>query len=316
MSTNFLPFNPLEINQETDAEWAADSTRSGGIAVDQLLPSPMLNKAWFQTSAMAVAIANFIANVTGATVTDNQAAALIEQLGEAVNSAAFCGTSGGSANAQTLTPTIPLLVYTTGIKLRFVSGFTNSGATTLNISGRGAISVEKQTLAGLAPLSGGEFVTGQIYEVAFDGSVFQIVSDLPVQAVNSYYSAAMATDLSGTSLTLVTQSITFPAAGGPWRVLASYNYYTTNSSGTDNSFESYISDGSNQMAILESLCHRNTNGNIQGANASEVSPVTYANGATVTFSLLFNSAVSLNVQHLTSINSLPSRMSLAVMASN
>src|SRR5689334_20762720 len=46
----------------------------------------------------------------------------------------WCGTSAGSANAQTLTPSIPVTAYSAGLRCAFVAGFTNTSATTINIS--------------------------------------------------------------------------------------------------------------------------------------------------------------------------------------
>jgi hypothetical protein len=55
--TNFLQFNPTATNQENDAAFAADSTRSGGIAFDQIMSSLLGNKALYQPSTMAAALA-------------------------------------------------------------------------------------------------------------------------------------------------------------------------------------------------------------------------------------------------------------------
>jgi hypothetical protein len=50
MSTNFVVFNPGCANQESDATYASDATRTGGYATDQIVPSPLLNKATYQPS--------------------------------------------------------------------------------------------------------------------------------------------------------------------------------------------------------------------------------------------------------------------------
>lgn len=86
------------------------------------------------------------------------------------------GTSGGTANAQTLTiqnwPTTPI----TGVPVRFLPGATNTGATTLNISGSGAYSVYKASPGGPVALTGSELSTTQPSEVIFNGTVYVITS--------------------------------------------------------------------------------------------------------------------------------------------
>src|SRR5579885_2646131 len=47
-------------------------------------------------------------------------------------------TSGGSANAQTLTYGVAPAAYIQGQRYTFVAGFTNTGACTLNVNGLGA----------------------------------------------------------------------------------------------------------------------------------------------------------------------------------
>lgn len=67
--TNFLPFNPSAANQETDAAYLADSTRVGGAAVGQPLPSPTGNKMFYQFSIMIAALAQAL-EAKGYTVND------------------------------------------------------------------------------------------------------------------------------------------------------------------------------------------------------------------------------------------------------
>lgn len=83
----------------------------------------------------------------------------------------WCGTSGGSANAQTLTPTPALAAYAAGQRLTFVAGFGNTGATTINVSGLGT----KSVFFGGFSLTGGEIVSNRLYEIVYDGTNYQIV---------------------------------------------------------------------------------------------------------------------------------------------
>lgn len=77
--TNFLQFNPGAVNQETDAEYSGDDLRSGGIPVDAILPSPLLNKAWFQPSTMVAALAEAMV-AAGLSPMDSNLATLIATL--------------------------------------------------------------------------------------------------------------------------------------------------------------------------------------------------------------------------------------------
>jgi hypothetical protein len=60
-ATNFEQFNPAAINQETDAEYLADSQRAGGYGVDNTVPSPLLNKFSYQTSTFCAAFGQMMA---------------------------------------------------------------------------------------------------------------------------------------------------------------------------------------------------------------------------------------------------------------
>lgn len=86
------------------------------------------------------------------------------------------GTSGGAANVQTISPTPAITAYTTGLRISFQSGFSNSGALTLNVSGLGAKSVLKDGPSGPTALAGGEIITNEIYTVTYDGTQFQLTA--------------------------------------------------------------------------------------------------------------------------------------------
>jgi hypothetical protein len=68
-TTNFLQHNPSESNQETDATYLGDATRTGGIATDQIMASTWMNKIWYQSSTFITAFANMMVN-KGYTVLD------------------------------------------------------------------------------------------------------------------------------------------------------------------------------------------------------------------------------------------------------
>jgi microcystin-dependent protein len=103
------------------------------------------------------------------------AATFIDQL-------TFGGTSGGSANAQTFT--IPnLTANTPGVQLRFIPGFTNTGPTQINVSGIGLVNVLRPSSIGNVGFSGGEFQTGELTCVTFNGTAYQLACNVDITPI-------------------------------------------------------------------------------------------------------------------------------------
>lgn len=99
-------------------------------------------------------------------------------------SASWSGLSSGSPNVQTVTNANFSLVD--GAQINFLAGLTNTGPTTLNVSGTGNISVVTDTSSGPQALGGGEITTGNIISVVYDATsgVFHIVTPTPIQSFN------------------------------------------------------------------------------------------------------------------------------------
>lgn len=68
-TSNFLQHNPTAANQEIDSVYVTDSTRQGGISVDQIMSSEWMNKVWYQSSTFIAAFAGALAN-KGYTLSD------------------------------------------------------------------------------------------------------------------------------------------------------------------------------------------------------------------------------------------------------
>jgi microcystin-dependent protein len=85
------------------------------------------------------------------------------------------GTSAG-ANAITATASPASFSLTTGFKLVFVAGGSNTAAATLNVSGTGIKSLFRQTPAGVGAMVGGEIIAGQLVEAVYDGTQYQMTS--------------------------------------------------------------------------------------------------------------------------------------------
>jgi hypothetical protein len=85
------------------------------------------------------------------------------------------GTSGGSANAQTVTldsaPTLAL-----GVTIKFTAGFTNTGACTLNANGTGNVDIRKGV--NNDALEEADIMVGGAYAVYHDGTYYKLLPHL------------------------------------------------------------------------------------------------------------------------------------------
>jgi len=105
----------------------------------------------------------------------------------------YGGISGGSDNAQTitLTPT-PTAIYSAQL-VKFVAGFTNTGACTLDVNGLGATNIYD---ANDMPLVGGEIVEDRPYLVMLNqgiGAYWNLVNETPRQIAFHATNVAAAT---------------------------------------------------------------------------------------------------------------------------
>lgn len=96
----------------------------------------------------------------------------IVQAGIQKGSQLYCVASG-TANAITVAYTPTITAYATGMQLRFKATASNTGATTINVDGLGAKTIKKNANTDLV---GGEIVTGQQYDVRYDGTNFIILN--------------------------------------------------------------------------------------------------------------------------------------------
>jgi hypothetical protein len=98
--------------------------------------------------------------------------------------ALWCGTAGGTANSLTLSlPGTPVPqvypAYKDGTRFTFKASANNTLAVTVNIGGLG---VKNVTKAGGTPLTASDIKAGDVYEIVYDGSNFQISGSLVVNA--------------------------------------------------------------------------------------------------------------------------------------
>lgn len=81
-------------------------------------------------------------------------------------------TTTGSANAYVLTTSLSLAAYVAGQSFDIKANFTNSGAATINVDTLGAKDLRKN---GTTALASGDIVSGNIYRISYDGTVFQVL---------------------------------------------------------------------------------------------------------------------------------------------
>jgi hypothetical protein len=91
------------------------------------------------------------------------------------NKGEYVATVGGTADVMTLTPSPAITAYAAGQRFSFIAGGTNTGATTLNVSGVGAIAIRRNDGSATA-LSAGDIVSGAIVDVEYNGTVFLLLS--------------------------------------------------------------------------------------------------------------------------------------------
>ncbi len=85
-TTNLLQWNPTASNQETDAQYLADSQRSGGATNPSVFEAELANKAFFQWSTYLTALFQAFAN-KGYTTSDSNLSSLTAQCANFLTSA-------------------------------------------------------------------------------------------------------------------------------------------------------------------------------------------------------------------------------------
>jgi hypothetical protein len=89
------------------------------------------------------------------------------------------GTTTGSAGAQTLASVSPgVFTLTSGNRVTFITGFSTTGATTLNVALTGAVNVLKKTAFGLVPLVANDMAVNQVYTVQYDGTQYELLDPI------------------------------------------------------------------------------------------------------------------------------------------
>jgi hypothetical protein len=88
----------------------------------------------------------------------------------------FALTGGSENNIELILPVAPDTIIP-GLQVHFLASYTNTGPVTVNINNTGAKSLLKD--ASLS-LDSAEIIPGQMLSAIFDGTVFQVISDLNI----------------------------------------------------------------------------------------------------------------------------------------
>jgi hypothetical protein len=157
-------------------------------------------------------------------------------------------TSGGSANAQTVTvPNYNQLEV--GVPIRFIAGFTNTSAATLNVNGTGPVAINKAASAGLVALTGHEIVAAQTAIVIYDGTVFELIAPA--------VSPPSCPDIAGNHLNYVTGTGTTCGTSGTGLTLL--NTLTASNSATLSDTTSFTSSYNEYELVFENILPANQN---------------------------------------------------------
>lgn len=87
-------------------------------------------------------------------------------------------TDAGSSDTYACTPTPAVAAYTTGLRVRLYANTANTGAATVNISAVGAITIKKVSSGVTTDLADNDIRAGQYVELIYDGTNFQMLSQL------------------------------------------------------------------------------------------------------------------------------------------
>ncbi|MBF0142710.1 MAG: tail fiber domain-containing protein [Magnetococcales bacterium] len=96
----------------------------------------------------------------------------VPAIGQVQDASFQYASDGGGANAYTMAVTPVITAYVTGQAFRFKAANTNTTAATLAVSGLAAKAIQKNGAA----LVAGDITVGDVVEVVYDGTQFQLVS--------------------------------------------------------------------------------------------------------------------------------------------
>jgi hypothetical protein len=171
------PENPI-IQNVTQTRWDTISY-SLKSAVSPSIPAPDAG----YVGLYIIAVASGATTITNGNISVYSSAPFItESLTKKVSYASLqastpiYGADTGTANTYAVTTTPVYTAITSGSRISMKAMNANTGASTLNVSGIGAVAIRVATPIGLFPLAGGEILPNVIYEFRNDGTYWELLN--------------------------------------------------------------------------------------------------------------------------------------------
>lgn len=170
----------LALNLDTEAQDMADGLTNAVTRDGQSPPTANLPMGGFQLTGLGAGTAGS----SSITVTQVQTNAVVN-----------CGTFGGTANALTASLSPAIAAYTARMRVLGTAAASVTGASTIVLNGIASpVSVRKKLASGLAPTTGGEWITGQTISFTYDGTYF-VLDDKPEWQAGASIASAATIDL-------------------------------------------------------------------------------------------------------------------------
>ena len=198
------------------------------------------------------------------------------------------GTTAGTATAYTLTFTPPLAGYVTGQCFLVKPHVANTGAATLNVQGKGAVTITKASGGSLVPVVAGDLPLGRLLQVCHDGTALQLMGAAPDAASGGGLPSDPGPCLSNTFVTDVAQDGTLTCTQPSFANLsgtasdAQIPALATLGAGLTPS-RCVETDGSGNLGVASGLC--GTTGGTTGISGATNRGLMVATGATTGTSL-------------------------------
>lgn len=212
----------------------------------------------------------------------NSAAALA--ITGAVSSVAYIGNNDDATGASVTcssSSAAPLAVLVSANSFFNEStGVSNSGCKMVTIANLANGAFLADSFASQIPYWAGAIIPGDVASWSSAGVLQDGGSSASAPAVQASYFKTLASNLSpvsGTPLTVLTQTATMPSTGCPCRALVSYGTYAQTNNQTWNT---WVSDGAYSMASAQAT---GAGSNNIGLSASQMSQVSYQNNDAITF---------------------------------
>lgn len=172
--TGFVPLYYVTV------AYGQTSITSANVAV--ATGAPFIGATLTQIAASAISLATLAEAIAG---TSTSKAVTPAGLAAALQAGTWAyAADSGSANALAASLTPAPSAYTAGMQVNVKVANTNTGATTINVNGLGAKTIQRNGAA----LGAGALVAGQIYRLVYDGTYFQMgpTAETASLATNGY----------------------------------------------------------------------------------------------------------------------------------